>query len=75
MKSAGERGAKYVEGISSEWQRFEIDLFDFLISDYSSLQEMVLVFEDNTANPKEGIIYIDDIQFVKAQPKQTESEQ
>lgn len=66
MKTQAERGAQYVEGISSEWQRFEIPLFDFLISDYSSLQEMVIVFEDHTANPKEGIIYVDDIQFVKA---------
>jgi hypothetical protein len=30
---------------------------------------MVIVFEDHTANPKEGVIYVDDIQFVKAQPK------
>lgn len=69
MKTPGERGAYYLEGITSEWQRFEIPLFDFLISDYSSLLEMVIVFEDHTANPKEGVIYVDDIQFVKAQPK------
>lgn len=73
MKTHAERGAHYIDGIGSEWKRFEISLFDFLISDYSKLQEMVIVFEDHTARPKEGIIYIDDISFEKAAPKEPEA--
>lgn len=69
MKTNAERGAHYIDGIGAEWKRFEISLFDFLISDYSKLQEMVLVFEDHTARPKEGVIYIDDVSFEKAAPK------
>lgn len=73
MKTKSERGAHYIDGISSEWKRFEIPLFDFLISDYNGLQEMVLVFEDHTARPKEGVIYIDDISLEKAAPKEPEA--
>lgn len=73
MKTDAERGAHYIDGVGSEWKRFEIPLFDFLISDYTKLQEMVLVFEDHTARPKEGVIYIDDVSFEKAAPQEPEA--
>ena len=72
LKTAGERGAYYLEGISSEWTQFKIPLFDFLISDYSELWEMVIVFEDHTASPKEGFVYIDDIALENSEDQATE---
>ena len=61
LKTESERGAFYIDGISPTWTRFTILLDDFLVSDYSSFQELVIVFEDHTSRPKEGVIYVDNI--------------
>jgi hypothetical protein len=61
LKTANERGSFYVDGISSQWTKFQIPLEDFNISDLSAMEEVVFVFEDHTSLPKEGILYIDDI--------------
>ncbi|MFH0880741.1 MAG: carbohydrate binding domain-containing protein [Lentisphaerota bacterium] len=61
LKTEGERGAFYVDGLTSEWTKFEIPLESFNISDLSALSEFVVVFEDHTSLPKTGILYLDDI--------------
>jgi len=62
LKNArGEKGAYYVSGISEEWTKIEIPLRRFGLKDYSQMDELVIVFEDNKVTEKEGVIYIDDI--------------
>ncbi len=61
LKTEDEKGVYYVNGLTKEWTKFEIPLEDFIIGDLSALTELVFVFEDHTARPKEGILYIDDI--------------
>jgi len=61
LKTPSERGATYIDGISPKWSRFEIPLADFYISDLSELNECVMVFEDRTCDPKEGVIFVDDV--------------
>lgn len=63
IKTASERGAYYVDGISSVWTKFEIPLMDFYVSDLSALTEFVVVFEDHSSVPKTGILYLDDVSF------------
>ncbi|MBW7907414.1 MAG: hypothetical protein H3C50_00615 [Kiritimatiellae bacterium] len=61
IKTASERGSFYVDGISSQWTKFEVPLSEFMLTDVSTLTELVYVFEDHSTLPKEGILYIDDI--------------
>lgn len=61
LKTETERGAYYVDGINPSWTRFVVLLDDFLISDFSTFQELVIVFEDHTSQPKEGAIYVDSV--------------
>ena len=51
-------------GVTSEWQKVVVPLQKFkAITDWSQMTEFVVVFDDLTSNPKEGVIYIDDIYF------------
>ncbi len=61
LKTAGERGSFYVDGVTTEWTKVVIPLDEFNITDMSQLDELVIVFEDHTSRPKEGILYIDDV--------------
>ncbi len=63
LKNASESGAYYVEGLTKEWKKFEISLDEFGLTDLATLKEMVIVFEDHTSNPKEGVLYLDDVSF------------
>lgn len=63
LKSDNERGAFYVDGITEQWTKFEVPLDEFNISDLASLTEVVIVFEDHSTAPKEGILYLDDVSF------------
>lgn len=58
-----QRSAAYiVSGITEEWQKFSIPFEKFrTISDWSSMNELVVVFDDINSNPKEGSILIDNI--------------
>jgi len=59
-------GRYYVTNVTDTWQKITVPLKDFKgISDFSSLTEFVIVFEDRIASNKKGIIYIDDISFTK----------
>ena len=58
-----QRSAAYiVSGITEEWQKFSIPFEKFrTISDWSSMNEFVIVFDDVNTSPKEGSILIDNI--------------
>ena len=60
-------GRYYVTNVTDQWQDMVIPLKDFKgINDFSNLTEFVIVFEDRIASNKKGVIYIDDIKFVKS---------
>jgi hypothetical protein len=65
----GEAAAVYVEGVSSDWQTFEVPLYRFtnLMSDAENLTEFVIVFEDGIATEKEGAIYLDNLRLVSTE--------
>lgn len=67
LKSAnGEVGKFYATGTDIEWKKMSIPLKQFAgISSFSELAEFVIVFEDRMATNKDGVIYIDDIQFTR----------
>ncbi len=57
-----EVGKIHITGITDQWQKVSIPLSEFKqLSDFSSLREFVIVFEDRIATAKEGAIYIDDM--------------
>ena len=54
----------YVRGVTDQWQDLVIPLKDFEgITNFRSLKEFVIVFEDTSATSKRGVIYIDDVRF------------
>ncbi len=62
----GEVGRYYVTGITEKWQKIEIPLTKVAgISEFSNMDEVVMVFEDWRCPVKEGTVYFDDIQFEK----------
>lgn len=60
LKNASERGSYYVDGVGPQWTKFEVPFEEFNVSDLTAVTEVVIVFEDHTSVPKEGIIYFDD---------------
>ncbi|MDP2929853.1 MAG: carbohydrate binding domain-containing protein [Candidatus Omnitrophota bacterium] len=59
-------GRYYVSNVSDQWQEISIPLTEFKgLIDKTSLTEFVIVFEDRMASNKKGVLYIDDIRFVK----------
>ncbi|MQY53526.1 MAG: OmpA family protein [Firmicutes bacterium] len=64
LKNPTQVGSFLVSGVTSEWQKVIVPLKKFKrITDWSKMTEFVIVFDDLTSNPKEGVIYIDDICF------------
>jgi hypothetical protein len=60
-------GHFYVRGVTDQWQDLVIPLKNFEgITNFRSLKEFVIVFEDTSATSKRGVIYIDDVRFRKA---------
>lgn len=58
----GEVGKTMVSGLTKDWQLITIPFNKFRgISEFNEMTEFVIVFEDTVANPKSGIIYIDNI--------------
>ncbi|MCX5667511.1 MAG: hypothetical protein NTY34_04275 [Candidatus Omnitrophica bacterium] len=68
LKSANKQvGRYYVSNVGDQWQEISIPLSEFKgLIDRSSLTEFVVVFEDRMASNKKGVLYIDDIRFVKS---------
>jgi len=55
-----------LNGISDEWQKFQIPFEKFTrIKDWSSMNEFVIVVDDVNTSPKVGTIYIDQISVSK----------
>lgn len=64
LKNAKQVGRYTVKGVNSRWQKFEIPFADFQgISDFSALNEFVIVFSFDSTDNKTGAIYVDDICF------------
>jgi len=54
--------AYIISGISDDWQRFSIPFEKFRrITDWSAMNEFVVVFDDINSNPRTGSILIDNI--------------
>ena len=63
----GGTGVTYVSGVSADgWTRVRIPFTKFggLISDWSDLERLILVFEDGRGTPKSGVLYVDDVRLV-----------
>lgn len=55
-----------VTGITDQWQKISIPFEKFRrVSDWSAMNEFVVVFDDINSSPKTGAIYIDHIAFTK----------
>lgn len=67
LKSANKQmGRYYISNVGDQWQEISIPLSEFKgLIDRSSLVEFVIVFEDRMASNKKGVLYMDDIRFVK----------
>jgi len=64
LKNPTQVGSFLVTGVTREWQKVIIPFQKFKrITDWSQMTEFVVVFDDLTSNPKEGVIYIDDVYF------------
>ena len=55
-----------VSGISEEWQKVSIPFDKFRrITDWKSMNEFVVVFDDVNSNPKAGSVLVDQVAFSK----------
>ena len=68
LKNKAQTGKMAVEGITDEWKKMVLPLSRFAgINNFKDMKELVIVFSDIGVTKKEGIIYIDDIYFAKAE--------
>lgn len=59
-----ERAVYPVDGVTSEWQEIRIPFKNTkAITDFSKLDELVVVFDDITTTYKEGIVLLDEVSF------------
>ena len=67
LKDMSNQPSPYIiTGITDQWQEFTIPFDKFRrVSDWSAMNEYVVVFDDINSNPKVGTIYIDNVKFVK----------
>ena len=57
----------YVNSVTDQWQDVVIPLNAFEgMANARKLKELVIVIEDTTATTKQGVIYLDDIRFMKS---------
>ena len=64
LKNGKEVGHYTFSGITGDWQLVTIPLSEFEgITDWSSMSEFVVVFDDVTATSKIGTLYLDEISF------------
>jgi hypothetical protein len=55
-----------VTGITDQWQQVKISFEKFRkVSDWSAMNEFVVVFDDINSNPKAGTIYLDQVTLLK----------
>lgn len=67
IKDTSNHSSPYmVSGITESWKKIEVPFKHFnKMKDWSSLGELVIVFDDVNSNPKQGTILIDQIAFEK----------
>jgi hypothetical protein len=67
LKDQSSKPSPYIiSGITSEWQQFSIPFEKFKrISDWTSMNEFVVVFDDINSRPKAGTIYLDHLSVSK----------
>lgn len=69
LKNRLQAGKVTIEGITDEWKMIVLPLSRFVgISSFKEMKEFVIVFSDRNVTKKSGVIYIDDIYFVKTEP-------
>lgn len=67
LKGAAGTGSCVVEGIRSGWKRVAIPLRAFRgINDFKNLREFVIIFDVETVTKPAGVIYIDNVMFLKS---------
>ncbi|MBI3313991.1 MAG: hypothetical protein HYZ83_07130 [Candidatus Omnitrophica bacterium] len=55
-----------ITGITDQWQKFSIPFEKFRrITDWSSMNEFVVVFDDINSSPKAGTVFVDHVSFSK----------
>lgn len=68
LKNMNQTGRMSIEGITDEWKKMTVPLGQFVgINDFKTMKEFVIVFSDTMVTKKEGVVYIDDIYFVKSE--------
>lgn len=67
LKDKSNQPSPYLlSGVTGEWQQVTIPFDKFRkITDWSALNEFVLVFDDINSNPKQGTVYLDQISLKK----------
>ena len=61
-----EKSEVYIRNIPSKWQEFKISFLDFQkITDWSRMQDVSFVVEEWNASEDKGIVYLDNVRFVK----------
>ena len=71
LKNRSETGKMAVEGITDEWKKMVLPLDQFKgMTGFKDMKELVIMFIDQNVTRKEGIIYIDNIYFAKAESDQ-----
>jgi hypothetical protein len=67
MKDMSNKSSPYiVSGITDQWQKISVPFEKFRrITDWSSMNEFVVVFDDINSSPKTGTISIDHVAFEK----------
>ncbi len=66
MKNDGEVSSTILEGVTARWQKFEIPLERFeKITDWTRMKEMTVVIDGDVATKREGLLYFDEIGFLR----------
>ena len=67
LKDMSNKPSPYiVSGITDQWQKISIPFEKFRrVEDWSSLNELVFVFDDINSNPKKGTVYVDQVTLSK----------
>lgn len=66
MKNEHEVASTELVGITPRWQKFEIPLARFSkITDWTRMKEMTVVIDGDIADKREGLLYFDEIGFLR----------
>jgi len=65
LKDMSNKPSPYiVTGLTDQWQKFSIPFEKFRrVTDWTSMNEFVVVFDDINSSPKAGTVYLDQVSF------------